>query len=36
MKYDEVLYQFISQLSYKCNFKANSVVLEKVYKSSYV
>lgn len=36
MKYDEVLYQFISQLSYRCNFRANSVVLEQVYTSNYV
>lgn len=30
-KRNDVLCQFISQLSYRCNFKANSVVLEKIY-----
>lgn len=34
MKYDEVLYQLLSQLGCRCNFKVNSVVLEKVYTST--
>lgn len=31
-----VLYHFISWRSYRCGFKANSVVLEKVCTSSYL